>query len=80
MFTFATTLSAVGAVAACSSSSSTGPATDAGSTDGTVNDDGQVQAAYGCPEPECGQVDSGLIDDGGAAPLYGASVEDSGTD
>jgi hypothetical protein len=78
MFTFATTLTAVGAVAACSSSSSSGPTTNSGS-DGAVQDDGQVQAAYGCPEPYCGQEDAGpVIDDGGVGALYGASYVDSG--
>jgi hypothetical protein len=73
MFTFATTLTAVGTVAACSSSSSSGPTT--GGSDSAVNDDGQVQAAYGCPTPECGQqLDSGP-DDGGAAALYGLPAD-----
>jgi hypothetical protein len=75
MFTFATTLTAVGAVAACSSSSSSGPTT--GGSDGSVQDDGQFQAAYGCPTPECGQpVDAGPTDDGGAQALYGLAADD----
>lgn len=73
MFTFATTLTAVGAVAACSSSSSSGPTT---SNDGSVNDDGQVQAAYGCPTPECQPVDAGPHDDGGAQALYGLAADE----
>jgi hypothetical protein len=74
MFTFATTLTAVGAVAACSSSSSSGPTT--ASNDGSVNDDGQLQAAYGCPAPECGQpVDAGPSDDGSVGALYGIAAD-----
>ena len=74
MFTFATTLTAVGAVAACSSSSSSGPTT--GGSDGAVTDDGQVQAAYGCPAPNCGPVDAGPNDDGGAQALYGLAADE----
>ena len=80
-FTFATTF----AVAACSTGGGGlvdngpdgGTAHDGAAQDGTVKDDGGVQALYGAAYDAAG-LDTGPNDDGGMQAAYGIPVDSGG--